>query len=156
MKLLWKISHLEIKGLLCVTAYGTKGIKRRKVNSKNYKKKMHDKKPNDKKRGHVFNTEDEAREKAKEIGCVGVHTMMDNGKRVFMPCGSHDAYEEAIAKGGHKPDEDKPGKKPKDRMGYHDDEEEDKYHKKPKKKSHTECDDDGNCQCDTEIKSSNI
>ena len=116
-------------------------------------KGMHDKKPNDKKRGHVFNTEDEAREKAKEIGCVGVHTMMDNGKRVFMPCGSHAAYEEAIAKGGHKPDEDKPGKKPKDRMGYHDDEEEDKYHKKPKKKSHTECDDDGNCQCDTEIKS---
>ena len=75
----------------------------------------------------MFTTEDEARDRAKEIGCTGIHTMMDNGKRVFMPCGSHAAYEEAmIAKGGHKPDEDKPGKKPKDRMGYHDDEEEDK------------------------------
>ena len=116
-------------------------------------KGMHDEKPNDKKRGHVFNTEDEAREKAKEIGCVGVHTMMDNGKRVFMPCGTHEAYEEAMkGKGAHKPDEEKPGKKPEDEMGGHKPDEERAYHKKPKKKSHTECDEDGECVCDTEIK----
>ena len=37
-----------------------------------------------------------------------------------MPCKTHDEYMNALAKGGHKPDEDKPGKKPKDRMSYHD------------------------------------
>jgi len=51
-----------------------------------------------------------------------------------MPCKTHDAYEEAISK------------------GYGDEEEEDKYHKKPKKKSVCVCQDDGICQCDTEIK----
>ena len=104
----------------------------------------------------IFDNEDDARARAKEIGCVGVHSMMDNGKRIFMPCGTHAAYDEARKNHYGKPhdDEDKKPKKPKDEleeMGHYDDE--DKYHKKPKKKSHTECDDDGNCQCDTEMKS---
>ena len=82
----------------------------------------------------MFNNEEDALDKAKEIGCVGTHSMDKNGKTIFMPCKTHDAYEEAISK------------------GYSDEEEEDKYHKKPKKKSVCVCQDDGICQCDTEIK----
>jgi len=86
----------------------------------------------------MFNNEDDALDKAKEIGCVGTHSMDKNGKTIFMPCKTHDAYEEAISK------------------SYGDEEEdEDKYHKKPKKKpmkSICVCQDDGVCQCDTEIK----
>ena len=90
----------------------------------------------------------DAREKAKEIGCVGTHTMMDNGKTIYMPCGTHDAYEEAIAKGyGMEDDDDK---------GHYDDEEDDKYHKPKKRKKPMKsvcvCQDDGSCQCDSEIK----
>ena len=101
----------------------------------------------------VFATEDEARARAKEIGCVGIHSHMDNGKRIYMPCATHSAYDEAMKdKGAHKPDEEKPGKKPEDEMSGHKPDEERAYHKKPKKKSHTECDEDGSCTCDTEIK----
>ena len=77
----------------------------------------------------------EARAKAKEIGCVGTHSMDKDGKTIYMPCNTHSAYEEAISK----------------TYGY-DEEEEDKYHKKPKKKSVCVCQDDGICQCDTELK----
>ena len=101
-----------------------------------------------------FTTQEEALERAKKIGCTGTHSMMDNGKRIFMPCGTHAAYDEA--RKGHygKPhDEEKPGK-PKDELEQmdHYGEEHDKDKKKPKKKSHTECNDDGECVCDTEIK----
>jgi len=89
----------------------------------------------------IFDNPTEARDKAKEIGCVGVHSMDKDGKTIFMPCGTHSAYEEAISK------------------GYGSDEEEDKYsssYKKPKKKKPMKsvcvCHDDGICQCDTEIK----
>ena len=82
----------------------------------------------------MFSNEEDALDKAKEIGCVGTHSMDKNGKTIFMPCKTHDAYEEAISK------------------GYGDEEEEDKYHKKPKNKSVCVCQDDGICQCDTEIK----
>ena len=82
----------------------------------------------------MFSNEEDALDKAKEIGCVGTHSMDKNGKTIFMPCKTHDAYEEAISK------------------GYGDEEEEDKYHKKPKEKSVCVCQDDGICQCDTEIK----
>ena len=101
-----------------------------------------------------FTTQEEALDRAKEIGCTGTHSMMDDGKRIFMPCGTHAAYDEA--RKGHygKPhDEEKPGK-PKDELEQmdHYGEEHDKDKKKPKKKSHTHCNDDGECQCDTEIK----
>ena len=79
----------------------------------------------------------EALAKAKKIGCVGTHTMSKDGKKIYMPCGTHSAYEEAISK------------------GYDSEEEEDKYHKKPKKKpmkSVCVCHGDGSCQCDTELK----
>ena len=85
-----------------------------------------------------FDNIDDAREKAKEIGCVGTHKMDKDGKTIYMPCGTHDAYEEAISKGYGSEEED-----------------EDKYHKKPKKKpmkSVCVCNGDGSCQCDTELK----
>jgi len=96
----------------------------------------------------IFDNPADARAKAKEIGCVGVHTMMDNGKTIYMPCGTHDAYEEAISKGyGMEDDDDK---------GHYDDEEDDKYHKPKKRKKPMKsvcvCNDDGHCQCDSEIK----
>jgi uncharacterized protein len=98
----------------------------------------------------MFNSEDEARERAKEIGCVGIHTVMDNGKQVYMPCGTHDSYMEAIAKMAHDETEEAGGHKPEEEMGAHEDEE-DKF-KKPNKKEICVCHDDGKCQCDTEIK----
>ena len=67
--------------------------------------------------------------------------MDKDGKTIFMPCGTHSAYEEAISK------------------GYGSEEEEDKYHKPKKKKpmkSVCVCQDDGVCQCDTEIKKINF
>ena len=133
-----------------------KGAHKPKDKDKDKDKSYHD---DDDKMGHeedkpkaghsgkdVFKTEDEARERAKEIGCTGIHSHMDNGKRIYMPCGTHAAYEEALKdKGSHKPDEEKPGTKPKDEL------EEMGMHKKPVK-SHIHCDDDGECQCDSEIK----
>ena len=85
----------------------------------------------------MFDNQADARAKAKEIGCVGTHSMDKDGTTIYMPCGTHAAYEEAISK------------------GYGSEEEEDKYHKKPKKKpmkSVCVCDGDGSCQCDTELK----
>ncbi len=89
-----------------------------------------------------FDNQDDARDKAKEIGCVGTHSMDKDGKTIYMPCNTHESYEEAISK------------------GYgNDDEEEDKYsssYRKPKKKKPMKsvcvCQDDGICQCDTELK----
>ena len=89
-----------------------------------------------------FDNQDDARDKAKEIGCVGTHTMDKDGKTIYMPCNTHESYEEAISK------------------GYgNDEEEEDKYsssYRKPKKKKPMKsvcvCQDDGICQCDTELK----
>ena len=87
-----------------------------------------------------FDNQDDARDKAKEIGCVGTHSMDKDGKTIYMPCNTHESYEEAISKG-------------------YDDEEEDKYsssYTKPKKKKPMKsvcvCQDDGICQCDTELK----
>ena len=115
-------------------------------NKPNEGKPYHDddekEKPNSK---DVFDNEADARERAKEIGCTGTHSMMDNGKRVFMPCATHDAYDEARKEHYGKPhDEEKPGK-PKDEL------EEMGMRKKPVK-SVCVCHDDGKCQCDSEIK----
>ena len=102
-----------------------------------------------------FTTEEEARDRAKELGCTGIHSMMDDGKRIFMPCGTHAAYDEARKKAYGKPEERKPGTKPDDELEQmdHYGEEHDKDKKKPKrKKSLCVCHDDGRCQCDSEIK----
>ena len=65
-------------------------------------------------REDVFSTEDEAIERAKEIGCSGTHTHDENGNTVYMPCSTHAEYTELTGRelsGYHK----KPKKKkPKD------------------------------------------
>ena len=45
----------------------------------------------------VFDNPGEAMERAKELGCaIGVHTHEVNGKEAFMPCKTHEEYEEAV------------------------------------------------------------
>ena len=88
----------------------------------------------------MFDNIADARAKAKEIGCVGTHSMDKDGKTIYMPCNTHSAYEEAISKTyGNDDDEDK---------YYHDK----KPKKKKPKKSVCVCEVDGSCQCDTELK----
>jgi HK97 family phage prohead protease len=87
-----------------------------------------EKKPKDsysKQEEDYFENEAEAQTRAGEIGCVGTHKVDEDGKTYYMPCGSHDKYLESVDKSMH---EDKP------------------------KKSVCVCQDDGICQCDTEIK----
>ena len=43
-------------------------------------------------RRDVFTTEEEAAERAKEIGCAGTHTHDEDGNMVYMPCASHADY----------------------------------------------------------------
>tara|TARA_B110000971_G_scaffold163369_1_gene167181 strand:- start:1006 stop:2046 length:1041 start_codon:yes stop_codon:yes gene_type:complete len=89
----------------------------------------------EKKEEDYFDREDAAEARAGEIGCTGTHRVDEDGNVFYMPCGSHEEYLEAIGK------------------SYND--EEDKYHKPKKKKpmkSVCVCQDDGICQCDTELK----
>ena len=44
-------------------------------------------------RKDVYNNPGEATERAKEIGCDGIHTHEEDGKTIFMPCKTHDEYE---------------------------------------------------------------
>ena len=45
----------------------------------------------------TFDNPGEAMERAKELGCaIGVHTHEVDGKNVFMPCKTHEEYEEAV------------------------------------------------------------
>ena len=43
-------------------------------------------------RRDVYTTQDEAADRAKEIGCVGTHFHDENGLKVYMPCKTHDEY----------------------------------------------------------------
>ena len=43
-------------------------------------------------RRDVFTTEEEAQERAEEIGCTGTHSHDEEGKEVFMPCATHEEY----------------------------------------------------------------
>jgi HK97 family phage prohead protease len=43
-------------------------------------------------RRDVFTTEQEASARAKEIGCVGTHSLDEDGNTVYMPCKTHDEY----------------------------------------------------------------
>ena len=42
----------------------------------------------------LYDNEEEALEKAKELGCSGVHSHSLDGKEVFMPCSDHDIIKE--------------------------------------------------------------
>ena len=46
--------------------------------------------------GDKFTTQEEAEKRASEIGCVGYHTMDDDGKTIYMPCDTHEEYDELI------------------------------------------------------------
>ena len=66
----------------------------------------------------MFDNPGEAMERSKEMSCaVGIHTHESGGKTVFMPCKTHEEYEEAIKKGYDDDDEDD------DKKGYGDDQE---------------------------------
>ena len=75
-------------------------------------------------RDDVFTTEAEAEARAEQIGCSGTHSHTEDGKTVYMPCASHDAY---IAAEG------------RDVSGYNDDDDDKKKPKKPKKKEDCSC-----------------
>ena len=45
-------------------------------------------------RDDVFSTPKEAQERAKEIGCNGIHTHEEDGETIYMPCETHEEYEE--------------------------------------------------------------
>ena len=45
----------------------------------------------------TFTTEDEAEERAEEIGCEGIHSHTEDGKTVYMPCKTHREYESLLA-----------------------------------------------------------
>ncbi len=60
-------------------------------------------------RKDVYDNPGEATARAKEIGCVGIHTHDADGNKVFMPCKTHEEYTELTGRelSGYKP------KKPK-------------------------------------------
>ena len=49
-------------------------------------------------RRDVFTSEEEAADRAKEIGCVGTHSHDEEGKEVFMPCKNHQDYVDAVGR----------------------------------------------------------
>ena len=57
----------------------------------------------------IFDNPGEAMNRSKELSCaIGVHTHEVNGKKVFMPCKTHEEYEEAIKpKKSEKPKKDR-------------------------------------------------
>lgn len=63
-------------------------------------------------RRDVFTSEEEAQERAEEIGCSGTHTHDENGNTVFMPCKTHAEYTEltgrTVSGYGKKPKKKKP------------------------------------------------
>ena len=44
----------------------------------------------------IFDNEEDAKKRGKELGCEGSHTHMVDGKEVYMPCATHEVYEQAI------------------------------------------------------------
>jgi HK97 family phage prohead protease len=43
-----------------------------------------------------FSSEAEAEARADEIGCEGTHSMDENGNTIYMPCSTHDEYDEIV------------------------------------------------------------
>ena len=54
----------------------------------------------------IFSTEEEAIKRAEELGCSGTHIHEVDGKEVYMPCSTHEAYEEMVAKKQADPEEE--------------------------------------------------
>ena len=45
----------------------------------------------------IFDNEEDAQKRAEELGCSGTHIHEMDGKEVYMPCATHDSYEEMIS-----------------------------------------------------------
>lgn len=63
-----------------------------------------------------FSTEQEAADRAEEIGCVGTHSMNENGQTVFMPCASHAKYDSITGGGDSYADEERAPAPKKDQI----------------------------------------
>ena len=91
-------------------------------------KKPKKKKPKDMKEEigkDQFDNPGEAKARAREIGCRGIHSMEQDGTTIYMPCESHSEYARLTENDENMPEEGKPG-----------------MHKKPKKKHDCSCEDD--------------
>ena len=75
-------------------------------------------------RKDVFTTQEEAQERAEEIGCVGTHSHNADGETIFMPCRTHEDYEDATGEVLKYYDDDDDDKKPKRKKPKRKDEEE--------------------------------
>jgi hypothetical protein len=49
--------------------------------------------------GDKFTTEQEALDRAEELGCEGTHEMDEDGQTIYMPCSTHGRYEELTGTG---------------------------------------------------------
>ena len=58
----------------------------------------------------VFETEEDALKRAKEMGCDGTHSMEMDGKTHYMPCSSHESYLASLQKSQEEQEEVKYGK----------------------------------------------
>ncbi len=47
-----------------------------------------------------FTTRDEALDRAEQIGCEGTHTMTEDGETIYMPCSTHEAYDNIVNPSG--------------------------------------------------------
>lgn len=54
----------------------------------------------------IFTTEQEALDRAEQIGCEGTHTMTLEGDTVYMPCSTHGRYEELLGSGAYRSEHD--------------------------------------------------
>ena len=43
-----------------------------------------------------FTTRAEAQERAEQLGCEGTHTMTEDGETIYMPCSTHEAYDNIV------------------------------------------------------------
>jgi len=57
----------------------------------------------------IFDNQEDAEKRAEELGCSGTHIHEMDGKEVYMPCATHESYEEMISnnsKGGEEASEE--------------------------------------------------
>ena len=52
--------------------------------------------------GDKYTTEEEALDRAEELGCEGTHTMTEEGETIYMPCSTHGRYSELTGSGGYR------------------------------------------------------
>ena len=65
-----------------------------------------------------YPTEEEALERAEEIGCVGSHSIDEDGNTVYMPCETHEEYEEIVNPSEEEEDEEETYEEKEDEKRY--------------------------------------